>query len=472
MIPEISTISFLIGIIAGMIFYLDGWRASTGSKKLSDSQRYRGLLIVVGGGVVSPLLDKFILETDKYDFFKGYLFGVVFGWLILFISVTLLYVIWKSTKDLPQNNNSYRIGQISYSFIEIISGGINVDPIRRQQELENQIFENKLAEIKQKLRQEDPKAYVALEEQIIQSQQYALKAQKDNLETLKVAINQATSQPEQEAEKLIQDKNQLIQTLVGELELARNRYNENKEDSGKLQKIIDEYTIQLHRQENETRELRELINNFKNQVISESEFSKLITFKRINQYEMGGLFIGELAINGRLIKIYHGDITNLITDVVVSSDDSYLTMGGGVSYRIRCEGGNEIYTEAQKLVPLSLGEVVVTTAGKLSASKVFHGVVIDFDTGKGPSKEVIQQVIHTSLEKASRASYRCIAFPLLGTGAGGFSAIEALKIILNQIIKDLSNQSQSIVEVTIAIYGSVAQVIDIEAVIEEVKSNR
>jgi O-acetyl-ADP-ribose deacetylase (regulator of RNase III) len=146
-------------------------------------------------------------------------------------------------------------------------------------------------------------------------------------------------------------------------------------------------------------------------------------------------------------------------------------MGGGVSFRLRSVGGSDIYSEAQKLVPLSLGEVAVTTAGKLSAQKIFHGVVIDFNTGQGPSKEVIQQVIHTCLEKANHANYRSIAFPLLGTGAGGFPAIEALQIMLSQIIQDLSDNPNSVSEVTVAIYGRVTEVIDVEAVIKEVQGN-
>ena len=286
------------------------------------------------------------------------------------------------------------------------------------------------------------------------------------MENLKGAISRVNSEPEQEAEKLIQNKNQLIQTLQNELELARSRYSEGTE---RAQKIIDEYTNQLRRQKDEIRELRESIKNFRNQTLSQPEFSRLIIFKKINQYEFGGLFVGELAIRGRLIRIYQGDITNLATDVIVSSDDNYLTMGGGVSYRIRSVGGSDIYTEAQKLVPLSLGEVAITTAGKLSTQKIFHGVVIDFDTIRGPSRKVIQQVIHTCLEKANNANYRSIAFPLLGTGTGGFSAIEALQVILLQVIKDLSDEPQSVVEVIIVIHGRVTQVLDIDAIIQEIK---
>ena len=413
MIPETSTIALLIGLMTGMIFYLDGWRASTDDKELLEAQRYRGLIIVIGGGVISPIIDKFVLETDKYNFFQGYLFGVVIGWLTLFIGITLLYVFWKNTKDLEVSSNYYQAGKIAYSLIEVISEGISIQPIQHQKKIENQIFENKLAELKQRLRKEDPQAYVAVEEQIIQGQQYALKTQKENLETLKSAIARADSHPDEEAAKLIQDKNQLIQTLQKELELARHRQSNN---------IVDEYTLQLRRQENEIRELRQLIEDFQGNNISQSEFSKQITVKRINQYEFGGLFISELAFHGRLIKIYQGDITNLTTDIIVSSDDNFLSMGGGVSYRIRSIGDRAIYREAQKLVPLSLGDVAVTTAGKLSAKKIFHGVVIDFSTRQGVSKEVIEQVVHTCLKKANQAGYRSMAFPLLGDWFRGFSS--------------------------------------------------
>lgn len=455
-------------MIAGMTFYLDSWRTSTDVKDISESQRYRGLIIVIGGGTISPIIDKFLLATEKYDFFKGYLFGVVIGWLGLFISVTALYIIWKNTKDLDPHSSYHRFGQISYSFIEVVSGGINVAPLQQQIQLEKQLAENKLLETKQRLKQENPKAYVAFEEKLLQGQSDALKAQRENLESLKIAIDRSDSEPEKDAELLIQDKNQLIQTLQNELELARGR-----QDSKRAQKAIDEYTIQLRRQEDEIRELHKLIEDFRNQNISQSDFSKKVTFKRINQYEFGGLFIGELAVNGRLIRIYQGEITNLVTDIIVSSDDNYLSMGGGVSYRLRSVGGGDIYSEAQKLIPLSLGDVAVTNAGKLPAQKIFHGVVIDLNTGERLSKPVIQKVIHTCIEKANHGNYRSIAFPLLGTGTGRFPAIEALQIMLSQIIQDLSSNSNSnsLSEVIVAIYGRVAEVIDVEAVIKEVQGN-
>lgn len=466
MIPEISTIFLLIGIIVGIIFYLDSWRNTTNPERPAEGQRLRGLIIVVGGGIVSPIIDNFVLTTDKYDSFRGYLFGVIIGWLISFITVSFLYVIWKNSKKLPKDSNLFKFGQIAYSFLEVMSKGIDV--IEYQQKIESQEYENELVKRKQKLKEEDPKKYIKLEEQSIQNEQRALENQKDNLENLKLAIDKADNEPEQEAERLIQDKNKLIKTLQDELKLAQNRYDKNNK---KTQNIVDEYKRQLKQKTEEVKEIEESLNNFRNQVISQSDFSKLISFKRINEYEFGGLFIGQLTVQEKLIKIYQGDITNLITDVIVSSDDNYLSMGGGVSYRIRCVGGNEIYDEARKLIPLSWGDVAVTTAGRLPSKKIFHGVVIDFDSGKGPSEEIIEKIVHSCIEKANKANYQSIAFPLLGTGTGGFSSTEALKIILSQTIKNLSDGLQNINEIIIVIYGGVARVIDIEAIIKEFKNN-
>ncbi len=162
-------------------------------------------------------------------------------------------------------------------------------------------------------------------------------------------------------------------------------------------------------------------------------------------------FLGEFLVFDKLVKIYQGDITNLVTDVIVSSDDNYLTMRGGVSLRIRQVGGNEIFLEAKKLTPLSLGEVAVTTAGKLRAKKTFHAVVIDFDDREWPSNKVIQRVVHSCMKKANCYRFSSIAFPLLGTGAGAFPVREAWETLLNQIIKDLSEINSSVNQVFIVI---------------------
>jgi WD40 repeat protein len=168
--------------------------------------------------------------------------------------------------------------------------------------------------------------------------------------------------------------------------------------------------------------------------------------------ESGKGFLGEFIVNEKLIRIYHGDITDLVTDVIVSSDDTYIQMNGGVSQRIREVGGNEIYKETRNLIPTILGNVAVTTAGKLRAKKIFHGVVIDWQNGIFPSADIIRQVIHKCLEKANEYGFRSLAFPLLGTGSGRFPEERCWKVTWKQIILDLANSQQNLSEVIIVVY--------------------
>lgn len=169
-------------------------------------------------------------------------------------------------------------------------------------------------------------------------------------------------------------------------------------------------------------------------------------------YESGEGFLSVFSVHDKSVRIYQGDITNLTADVIVSSDDTDLTMNGGVSARIRDVGGDEIYREAKTLTPLSLGNVAVTTAGKLQAKKIFHGIVIDWHRQILPTKYIVQQVVCTCLEKAARYGFQSIAFPLLGTGTGRLTAEVALEIILKQIIKELSDGNQNVIEVIVALY--------------------
>jgi O-acetyl-ADP-ribose deacetylase (regulator of RNase III) len=169
--------------------------------------------------------------------------------------------------------------------------------------------------------------------------------------------------------------------------------------------------------------------------------------------EAGEGFLGEFLVHDKVVRIYQGDITNLVTDVIVSSDDTYLKMKGALHRRIQEVGGDEIYREAKNLVPLSLGNIAVTTAGKLQAEKIFHGVVIGWRSELLPSQEVIRQVVHTCMERANQYGFQTIAFPLLATGSAGFPIELAWETIVKQIIKYLSKENQNVFEVIIALYG-------------------
>ena len=184
----------------------------------------------------------------------------------------------------------------------------------------------------------------------------------------------------------------------------------------------------------------------------ESSSSTAVTFTKLDRADRwGGSFIGELEVLGKSIALYHGDLTNVTADIIVSSDDQFLRMIGGVSGQIRSVGGDEIYNEAQELVPLTIGDIGITTAGKLSAQKIYHGAVTD--GYQIPSAEIIKQVVWKCLDTADRDGFQSIAFPLLGTGMAVFPTLKALQIILEKSIRKLGDRPNDLNKIIIVIYS-------------------
>ncbi|WP_354635371.1 GUN4 domain-containing protein [Planktothricoides raciborskii] len=167
-------------------------------------------------------------------------------------------------------------------------------------------------------------------------------------------------------------------------------------------------------------------------------------------------FLHEEMIHNCWLRIYLGSITDLVVDVIVSSDDIYLTMGGGVSAKIRRVGGDEIKKEAQLLTPLSLGDIAITTAGNLAAKKIFHAAVLDWQPLQKPTEDPIKKSVVNCLDCANYLKLKTIAFPLLGTGKARFTSLQVFDIMVNEIIAKIGTDNQSIEEVAIVIFGDIS----------------
>jgi len=147
------------------------------------------------------------------------------------------------------------------------------------------------------------------------------------------------------------------------------------------------------------------------------------------------------------LTIDFGSVLDVPAEVVVSSDDYRLSMGGGVSAAIRVAAGNAVVLDAAKAVPREAGDVVVTTAGALPARYVFHVVTIGpgywEDPGGGPAREVVglvRRATRTCLELMQPLGVRSIVFPALGTGTAGYP-IEASAAAMAEVINDTLSQS-------------------------------
>lgn len=70
----------------------------------------------------------------------------------------------------------------------------------------------------------------------------------------------------------------------------------------------------------------------------------------------------QYTFNNSTLTVKFGNILDTQAEVIVSSDDCYVTMGGGVSRTILHAGGDVFIRDAQKMVPIPLGDVLATTA--------------------------------------------------------------------------------------------------------------
>jgi O-acetyl-ADP-ribose deacetylase (regulator of RNase III) len=159
---------------------------------------------------------------------------------------------------------------------------------------------------------------------------------------------------------------------------------------------------------------------------------------------------------GRALKITYGDIVDQEAHAIVSSDDEFLTQGGGVSLAIRQAANSEsMQRELRNYVPVRPGRVAVTSAGDLKARFVFHAVTLAFrDAGiLSPSRDLIVEILHSCIFHADTLHVQSLALPLLGTGVGQFSPDVCLDTMFSFLARTLMRGLTSLREARIVLFN-------------------
>jgi O-acetyl-ADP-ribose deacetylase (regulator of RNase III) len=159
------------------------------------------------------------------------------------------------------------------------------------------------------------------------------------------------------------------------------------------------------------------------------------------------------SIGDATFAITYSDIPSVSADAIVSSDDNYLSMGGGVSEAIARAAGSALRTDARKHIPLSLGDVAVTSAGNLAAKYVFHGVTIDLTRITFADTDTIRLITHKCLDVAVALGVREIAFPALGTGSARVPAEPCAEAMTREIASFLSEEPRTLTRVNLALFA-------------------
>lgn len=130
-----------------------------------------------------------------------------------------------------------------------------------------------------------------------------------------------------------------------------------------------------------------------------------------------------------------------VFDVVVSSDDSDLSMGGGVSAELARLGGPDYVAPARALAPLKLGDVVASPPGNLHCRHVLQAVTIDRSHMLFPTERTLRQLAREALARCESLEAQSVLVPLVGAGAGGFPAIESAVLLVDALLEHLKNRS-------------------------------
>lgn len=159
--------------------------------------------------------------------------------------------------------------------------------------------------------------------------------------------------------------------------------------------------------------------------------------------------------NNSTLKIVFGDIMQSKAEVIVSSDDTGISMGGGISGCIRRTGGEEIRIDAQKKLPVQLGDVVVSTAGTLEHQKfIFHCLTIDYKHKRGfyegritNTEDVNNYILQHSVDKCFRLlqalDLKTIAFPCIGAGLAHIPLKKVAEVMAEAISTNLCRTQRS-----------------------------
>jgi O-acetyl-ADP-ribose deacetylase (regulator of RNase III) len=121
---------------------------------------------------------------------------------------------------------------------------------------------------------------------------------------------------------------------------------------------------------------------------------------------------------------------------VLSSDDNFLSAGGGVSLALADKAGKQgMLNELSKLSPIDLYEVAITSGGDLPVSYVLHAAATEIrkDGTSHISPFCIGETFANALESAKFLSLRLIFTPLLGTGTEEMPVTDSLDAFLGAL---------------------------------------
>ncbi len=147
----------------------------------------------------------------------------------------------------------------------------------------------------------------------------------------------------------------------------------------------------------------------------------------------------KVNIEGRVLELLDGDITEMETEAIVNAANARLVLGGGVAGAIRKKGGPQIQEECDGKGGTFVGGAVITTGGNLKAKYVIHAVGPRM--GEGDEDQKLRNATLNSLKLADANNLKSISFPAISTGIFGFPIRRCAEIMLQTTIEYLRGRT-------------------------------
>ncbi|MCP3137006.1 macro domain-containing protein [Pyxidicoccus xibeiensis] len=132
------------------------------------------------------------------------------------------------------------------------------------------------------------------------------------------------------------------------------------------------------------------------------------------------------------VTFTEGDLLDQPVEAIVNAWNRniipwWLLLPQGVSGAIKRRAGLAPFQALAKVGPMPLGSAVVTAAGRLPFKAIIH--VAGINLLWRASERSIQDSVRNALARARELQLTSLAFPLIGTGSGGFDEERSLQLM-------------------------------------------
>jgi O-acetyl-ADP-ribose deacetylase (regulator of RNase III) len=142
------------------------------------------------------------------------------------------------------------------------------------------------------------------------------------------------------------------------------------------------------------------------------------------------------------VQILYGDITSrsmlsspavgAVRRAVVSPEDTCISAGGGVAYKLLHKAGDYILNDLAKLQPIEHTSVATTAGGDLPVHYIFHAAALRIDESGNyiVNQANVSATVTAVLQLSQALAIGALWIPLIGAGTAGLEAATSLRSIL------------------------------------------